>query len=61
MSGYNMWYSYAVDHTFKQKSVYEAVRPCRLIIAQMSSHRCEIMNALLTGYAFVAGLSFCGP
>ncbi|KAK6012512.1 CDP-alcohol phosphatidyltransferase [Ostertagia ostertagi] len=27
MSGYNMWYSYAVDHTFKQKSVYEAVRP----------------------------------
>lgn len=103
MSGYNMWYSYAVDKTFKQSSVYEATRPiipcvilfvvsiawavlsptdvcgsdprmfffamgtvfsniaCRLIIAQMSSQRCEVFNALLIGYACLAGVVFLLP
>ncbi|KAK5978877.1 CDP-alcohol phosphatidyltransferase [Trichostrongylus colubriformis] len=103
MSGYNMWYAYAVDNTFKQKSVYEAIRPifpcvmlftvsvgwamlsrtdvcgtdprtfffimgtvfsniaCRLIIAQMSNHRCEVLNALLALYTLVAALSLFIP
>ncbi|EPB77750.1 hypothetical protein ANCCEY_03169 [Ancylostoma ceylanicum] len=89
MSAYNMWYSYAVDNSFKQPSIYEACRPiipciilfaislawaiwsptdvcgtdprCRLIIAQMSSHRCEVVNMLLMLYAFFAGLSFLVP
>ncbi|EYC34304.1 hypothetical protein Y032_0001g349 [Ancylostoma ceylanicum] len=34
---------------------------CRLIIAQMSSHRCEVVNMLLMLYAFFAGLSFLVP
>ncbi|WKX91446.1 hypothetical protein Q1695_009910 [Nippostrongylus brasiliensis] len=103
MSVYNMWYSYAVDKTFKQKSFYEAIRPmipsvflfvvsivwaaasrtdvcgtdprtfffamgtvfsniaCRLIISQMSNHRCEVWNALLALYTCVAGLSLLIP
>ncbi|ETN83906.1 hypothetical protein NECAME_01699 [Necator americanus] len=108
MSAYNMWYSYAVENTFKQlnafqPSIYEASRPiipsfilfaislawavysptdvcgkdprifffamgtvfsniaCRLIIAQMSNHRCEVMNLLLAVYASSAGFSFFMP
>ncbi|KAK6055621.1 hypothetical protein COOONC_06872, partial [Cooperia oncophora] len=103
MSVYNMWYSYAVDKTFKQKSLCEAVRPvfpcvmlfavsvawavlsrtdvcrtdprtfffamgtvfsniaCRLIIAQMSSHRSEVLNVLLAIYTFVAVISVLIP
>uniref|UniRef100_A0A1I7XCU6 Ethanolaminephosphotransferase 1 n=1 Tax=Heterorhabditis bacteriophora TaxID=37862 RepID=A0A1I7XCU6_HETBA len=27
MSGYNMWYSYSIDKTFKQANIYEGIRP----------------------------------
>ncbi|CAJ0594296.1 unnamed protein product [Cylicocyclus nassatus] len=34
---------------------------CRLIIAQMTNHRCEVMNMLLVLYAFSAGLAMLMP
>ncbi|PIO58456.1 hypothetical protein TELCIR_20109 [Teladorsagia circumcincta] len=51
MSGYNMWYSYAVDHTFKQKSVYEAVRP---VIP------CVMLFAVSISWAVFSRTDVCG-
>ncbi|KAJ1366016.1 hypothetical protein KIN20_026526 [Parelaphostrongylus tenuis] len=77
MSIYNMWHSYAIEKTFKQPSLYEAIRPlipcmilfivslfniaCRLIISQMSNQRCEVTNRLLTLYIVVVGISMFVP
>ncbi|VDO60498.1 unnamed protein product [Heligmosomoides polygyrus] len=51
MSGYNMWYSYAVDKTFKQSSVYEATRP---IIP------CVILFVVSIAWAVLSPTDVCG-